>query len=232
MSQKSMGKMDGKYAGNRIGRKKLKNQKESAGTHWLNPALIYDMISGAEVEIWRMHKEIVKFEENHLEKTEAEKIFREKLESSEKILVGIGSEWKKKDGAEEENILAAAEKLSGMLKGRDFYVITSLSDEDAGRLPFDAGHMAVPRGVSFTEESWKAYTLWLSCTLNRNTLLLELGENFKDPSLIRWPFEKTAMLNNKAYLFRVHKNFSQIPEELAQKACPLAESSVTFIADL
>ena len=38
----------------------------------------------------------------HLEKTEAEKILREKLGSAEKILVGIGSEWKKKEGAEEE----------------------------------------------------------------------------------------------------------------------------------
>ena len=54
-------------------------------------------------------------------------------------------------------------------------------------------------------------------------VLLELGENYKDPSLIRWPFEKTAMLNNKAYLFRVHKIFSQVPEELSGKSCPVAE---------
>ena len=107
-------------------------------------------------------------------------------------------------------------------------MITSLADEDAKRLPFDAGHIAVPHSVSFTEENWKSYTLWLSCTLNRNTVLLELGENYKDPSLIRWPFEKTAMLNNKAYLFRVHKIFSQVPEELAGKSCPVAELSVKF----
>lgn len=130
-----------------------------------------------------------------------------KLGSSEKILVGIGSEWKKKEGAEEGEILHAAEQLKKFLDGKDYYMITSLADEDAKRLPFDAGHIAVPHSVSFTEENWKSYTLWLSCTLNRNTVLLELGENYKDPSLIRWPFEKTAMLNNKAYLFRVHKIF-------------------------
>ena len=39
-----------------------------------------------------------------MEKTEAEKILKEKLETAEKILVGIGSEWKKKEGAEEEEI--------------------------------------------------------------------------------------------------------------------------------
>ena len=73
--------------------------------------------------------------------------------------------------------------------------------------------------------------MWLSCTLNRNTVLLELGENYKDPSLIRWPFEKTAMLNNKAYLFRVHKIFSQVPEELSGKSCPVAEVSFKLVDD-
>ena len=146
-----------------------------------------------------------------MEKTEAEKILKEKLETAEKILVGIGSEWKKKEGTEEEEVLHAAEKLKNFLDGKD--------------------HMAVPHSVSFTEEAWKHYTLWLSCTLNRNTVLLELGENYKDPSLIRWPFEKTAMLNNKAYLFRVHKIFSQVPEELSGKSCPVAEVSFKLVDD-
>ncbi|HCY60360.1 MAG TPA: hypothetical protein DHU73_06545, partial [Lachnoclostridium sp.] len=73
-----------------------------------------------------------------MEKTEAEKILREKLGSAEKILVGIGSEWKKKEGAEEEEILHAAEQLKKFLDGKDYYMITSLADEDAKRLPFDA----------------------------------------------------------------------------------------------
>ena len=166
-----------------------------------------------------------------MEKTEAEKILKEKLENAEKILVGIGSEWKKKEGTEEEEVLHAAEKLKNFLDGKDYYIITSLSGEDADRLGFSAGHMAVPHSVSFMEEAWKHYTLWLSCTLNRNTVLLELGENYKDPSLIRWPFEKTAMLNNKAYLFRVHKIFSQVPEELSGKSCPVAEVSFKLVDD-
>ena len=66
-----------------------------------------------------------------MEKTEAEKILREKLGSTEKILVGIGSEWKKKEGAEEEEILHAAEQLKKFLDGKDYYMITSLADEDA-----------------------------------------------------------------------------------------------------
>lgn len=79
-----------------------------------------------------------------MEKTEAEKILKEKLENAEKILVGIGSEWKKKEGTEEEEVLHAAEKLKNFLDGKDYYIITSLSGEDADRLGFSAGHMAVP----------------------------------------------------------------------------------------
>ena len=66
-----------------------------------------------------------------MEKTEANKILKEKLETAEKILVGIGSEWKIKEGAEEEHPLHAAEKLKKFLEGKDYYMITSLADEDA-----------------------------------------------------------------------------------------------------
>lgn len=55
-----------------------------------------------------------------MEKTEAEKILKEKLETAEKILVGIGSEWKKKEGTEEEEVLHAAEKLKNFLDGKDY----------------------------------------------------------------------------------------------------------------
>ena len=103
--------------------------------------------------------------------------------------------------------------------------------EDADRLVFYAGQMGSPPSVSFTGEAWKHYTVWTSCTLKRNTVFPELGENYKDPSLIRWPFEKTAMLNNKAYLFRVHKIFSQVPEELSGKSCPVAEVSFKLVDD-
>ena len=141
----------------------------------LNPAPIYVMMLTFENELCRILEE-------KLGKDRSRKNLKEKLETAEKILVGIGSEWKKKEGTEEEEVLHAAEKLKNFLDGKDYYIITSLPGEDVDRLGFSAGHMAVPHSVSFTEEAWKHYTLWLSCTLNRNTVLLELGENYKDPS--------------------------------------------------
>ena len=60
--------------------------------------------------------------------------------------------------------------------------------------------------------------------------LLELGEGFEHPSLIRWPFEKTALLNYKAYLYRVHGKFYHITDELKEKAVAVNMDSVQFLA--
>lgn len=78
-----------------------------------------------------------------MEKTEAEKILKEKLETAEKILVGIGSEWKKKEGTEEEEVLHAAEKLKNFLDGK-IILLTSLPGEDADRLGFSPVIWHVP----------------------------------------------------------------------------------------
>ena len=60
-------------------------------------------------------------------------------------------------------------------------------------------------------------------------MLLELGEGFAHPSLIRWPFERTAAINRKARLYRVHKTFYQITEELKEKAAAVKADSVGFM---
>ncbi len=159
---------------------KLKKMKSKGQEGSVESRPIYVMMLTFENELCRILEE-------KLGKDRSRKDPEGKTETAEKILVGIGSEWKKKEGTEEEEVLHAAEKLKNFLDGKDYYIITSLPGEDADRLGFSAGHMAVPHSVSFTEEAWKHYTLWLSCTLNRNTVLLELGENYKDPSLIRWP---------------------------------------------
>lgn len=79
---------------------------------------------------------------------------------------------------------------------------------------------------------WNEYKLWLARTLNKRLLILELGVDFRYPTVIRWPFEKTAFVNEKAKLYRVNGSFSQISEELRGKAEPVAANSVEFIRGL
>lgn len=76
---------------------------------------------------------------------------------------------------------------------------------------------------------WQNYLQWLSRTLNKKLLLIELDVNFTLPSLIRWPFEKNAYLNNKAFLIRVNHEFPQLPEEINGKGISVAMSANEFL---
>lgn len=76
---------------------------------------------------------------------------------------------------------------------------------------------------------WSRYTRWLTGTLNQELLILELGVGFSKPGVIRFPFEKTAFFNQKAFLYRVHPVLPQITEELHGRAEGIAEPSVAWI---
>lgn len=76
---------------------------------------------------------------------------------------------------------------------------------------------------------WERYRRWLSCTLNKKLCILELGVSFQYPSVIRWPFEKTAFLNQKASFVRVNSKFFQLSEELSGKGISIAQNPVTLL---
>lgn len=78
-------------------------------------------------------------------------------------------------------------------------------------------------------EGWKNYTMWLQRTLNRKFALLELGVDFLVPTVIRWPFEKIAMLNNKAMLYRVNGKFPQLPSDIGEKGIAINEDSYGYV---
>ena len=81
-------------------------------------------------------------------------------------------------------------------------------------------------------ESWDSYMSWLQKTLNRKLVMLELGEGFETPTVIRWPFEKVATVNNKATLIRVNDKVWQISEDIEAKAIPLNMSGVGFVEEI
>lgn len=156
---------------------------------------------------------------------------KEKIKEAERVLIGIGAEWKLCDAKREKAVSPAAENLKKLLEGKDYFVISTLEKEELDRLGFEKNHTVAPLDISLTEEQWNTYTSWLSGTLNRKLVLMELGEGFQHPSLIRWAFEKTAAINHKAYLYRVHKTLYQISDEISGKAAAVKADSVEFFAD-
>ena len=78
-------------------------------------------------------------------------------------------------------------------------------------------------------ETWKDYTTFLSRTLNSNLLILELGVGLEYPTVIRWPFEKVAFINNKAHLVRVHEKLYHHTPEIENKTDSIQMNSVEYI---
>lgn len=80
--------------------------------------------------------------------------------------------------------------------------------------------------------AWSNYTDWLQRTMNKKLCILELGVGLKYPSVIRWPFEKAAHYNKKAFFIRVHEKLSQLTPDLKEKGLSVAVNAVEFLADI
>lgn len=78
-------------------------------------------------------------------------------------------------------------------------------------------------------DSWDLYRKWLQGTLNKKVCILELGVGLKYPSVIRWPFEKTGYLNQKACFIRVHENLYQLPPELKENGYYVPKNALELL---
>lgn len=79
------------------------------------------------------------------------------------------------------------------------------------------------------QKDWEHYTMWLKGTLNKKLCILELGVGFAYPTVIRWPFERVAALNNKACFVRVNEKLPQIAKEIKEKSFSVEMNSSDFI---
>ena len=78
-------------------------------------------------------------------------------------------------------------------------------------------------------KKWNTYMKWLQGSLNRNIRVLELGVGMKYPSVIRWPFERVTLINNKAKFMRVHKQLFQLTEDIRDKGISIEENPIDFL---
>ncbi|MBT9777637.1 hypothetical protein GPL15_14125 [Clostridium sp. MCC353] len=190
----------------------------------------------------------------------------ERLGDCEKVLVGIGQEWRG----------ASYEKLKAVLNGKDYFIVTTVTDGEIYESGLDPSRIVAPCGNEtwrqcsksctkdiwepgeipddicphcgapligntinadqYIEEGylpqWAVYTRWLTGTLNKKLLILELGVGFQTPTVVRWPFEKTAFFNQKSYMYRINEKFSQVTVELKDRAEAVSENSVEFVDKL
>lgn len=208
----------------------------------------------------------------------------EALAGAQKVLIGMGGEWRLRDDEKDVrerslNDQAQAELkeaygiLRDLVKDKDYYIITSVTDGAVYEAGFQENRIVAPCGnihwrqclractkdiweegevpedicpychgpmtgntveaEHYIEEGylprWEAYKKWQAGTLNRKLVILELGEGFKRPAVMRWPFEKIAFFNQKSCFYRIHSSFYQIPGEMAERAAGIQADSVSFI---
>ena len=77
---------------------------------------------------------------------------------------------------------------------------------------------------------WNEYTQWLQGTVNKKLCVLELGVGMEYPTVIRFPFEKIVMYNQKAFLYRVHSSLYPLSESIGDRGCAVKEDPIGFFA--
>ena len=78
-------------------------------------------------------------------------------------------------------------------------------------------------------KKWSTYMKWFQGSLNKNIRILELGVGMKYPSVIRWPFERVTLINNKAKFMRVHERLFQLTEDIKDKGISIEENPIDFL---
>lgn len=81
-------------------------------------------------------------------------------------------------------------------------------------------------------KQWNMYNMWLTGTLGKKLLILELGCDFSLLSIIRVPFERIAMINQKAVYYRVSDKYPQKTAELSDKMISVEMSPLEFISQI
>lgn len=133
----------------------------------------------------------------------------EQEQAAEKMRAFWEGELKEQDEKTWGQVLGLCPKCGGPLIFNNIY--TEFYDEN-GYLP-----------------EWGLYRKWLQGTMNKKLLILEFGVGLQCPTVIRWPFEKLALYNQKADIYRVHENLYQLPEELQGKGVSISENSIDWL---
>ena len=210
----------------------------------------------------------------------------EKIKEAQKVLIGIGKEWPLRDDEKDirfchltdpsqADLKAAYEALYDLIKEKDYYIVTTLTDGAVYEMPFDKNRIVAPCGnihwrqcskactkdiweesevpddvcphckapltgntikaETYIEEGylprWKDYMKWQTGTINRSLVILELGEGFATPTVMRWPFEKIIYFNRKSRLYRINESFYQLPKEAEERGVSVHENSVRWILE-
>lgn len=150
------------------------------------------------------------------------------------ILIGIGSQLHGNVVKQDDRIRLLRYYLEKIEK-KNYFIITTLTDDAFLESGYNRRRLVRPllvQDVEDEEKQWELYNKWLSATLNKKLMIIELGEDFNHPNIFRWPFEKVVFVNQKSYMYRVHDVFYQLPENIGDRATSVEMNALTFLQEL
>lgn len=130
--------------------------------------------------------------------------------NADKVLIGIGTGLHKPD-------TKIIDFYNTYLEKKDYFIITSRTDNLFFDVSIDEKKVCNAL-LEDNEKQWTLYNKWLSATLNKKLLIIELGEDFSRPHIFRWPFEKIVFINKLSTLYRINEKFYQLPENIGDRA--------------
>lgn len=176
------------------------------------------------------------------------------LNGADAVLIGTGDEFTVKKvmragdeaaagEAAREQIIRAYDRLAKLVEGKPWFAVTVNTDDLIYESKLNRFFIVAPCGseaagnvvtMEHYDESaylpqWQFYKNWLASTLGKKLVILELGVGLAYPSVIRLPFETTAICNQKSVLVRVHSKLAQVPEELSGRSICVSENPVSFL---
>ena len=154
------------------------------------------------------------------------------IKSADYVLFGLGKEIYSSDDTE---IYDNLKKLFASMEHVNYFIVSTDKAGTIRNCGLNERRIVCPVNENNAEEEekqWDFYNKWLSSSLAKTLVIVELGADFSNPNVIRWPFERIVMINQKAKMYRVHSTFYQIPKEIGDRACAFEMNGAQFIKEL
>ena len=167
----------------------------------------------------------------------------DKIYNADCVLLAFGEEFRTSERDRSE-VVKAYNSIAKSVHEKNYYVLNICDDDAIFESDFDSSRIAAPfkdsdeknknnkPGELFDRTKnpeWDKYMKWLSCTLNKKLVIVELGCLMGTMELVRWPFEKTVSLNMKSELVRINRNFPFVPAEISDRTLSIGCNSVDFL---
>lgn len=156
----------------------------------------------------------------------------EDLKSADYVIFGLGKEIY---ASEDKNVYDNFKKLLESMEHVNYFIVSTDKAGTVREAGLNEKRIVCPANESNEQEEekqWEFYNKWLSSSLAKKLVIVELGEGFSNPDIMRWPFERIVMINQKAKLYRIHSTFYQIPAEISDRAYPVEMEADQFIKEL